>query len=345
MNTRIHRSSPVLGALASLLLLPALALADEGHDHAWSAGRPDGHAPISVMGEHVHGAGDWMLSYRYMFMDMRGNGDGSGDLSRGEVLGQYLVAPTDMTMEMHMLGAMYAPFDQLTIMAMAPLVKKSMNHQTRMGARFHTDTRGIGDIKLSALFQPLKLGGGHSFHLNAGLSLPTGSIDEKGDTPAAQNAPLPYPMQLGSGTVDLMPGLTYLGQRGDLSWGAQTLETLPVGRNSNGYRLGDRYTLTGWLAYRVFDWLSSSIRLEGLKWGNIRGRYDRLNLMMVPTNDPDRRAGERVDLLFGLNVLVPDGTLKGNRLAIEGGFPVYEHLDGPQLKTSWRLTVGWQYAW
>ena len=37
-----------------------------------SIARPDAHAPISVMGDHTHGEGEWMLSYRYMTMDMEG---------------------------------------------------------------------------------------------------------------------------------------------------------------------------------------------------------------------------------------------------------------------------------
>ena len=38
----------------------------------WTAARPDGHAPISVMGDHMHAMGEWMVSYRYMTMDMEG---------------------------------------------------------------------------------------------------------------------------------------------------------------------------------------------------------------------------------------------------------------------------------
>ncbi|NBD18196.1 MAG: hypothetical protein GVY04_19270 [Cyanobacteria bacterium] len=51
----------------------AIILADSGEEVApgqWTSGRPDGHAPIGVMGDHVHGQGEWMLSYRYMFILM-----------------------------------------------------------------------------------------------------------------------------------------------------------------------------------------------------------------------------------------------------------------------------------
>jgi len=39
-------------------------------------------------------------------------------------------------------------------------------------------------------------------------------------------ARLPYPMQIGSGTFDLYPGLTYTGQRDQAGWGGQVLATI-----------------------------------------------------------------------------------------------------------------------
>jgi hypothetical protein len=48
--------------------------------------------------------------------------------------------------------------------------------------------------------------------------------------------------------------------------------------------------------------------------------------------------------LFGINVYVPKGPLKGSRLMVEGGIPVYQDLDGPQLGTAWILSVGCSYA-
>ena len=53
----------------SLFLSSSFLFAHEG---PWTAARPDGHAPISVMGDHMHAMGEWMVSYRYMTMDMKG---------------------------------------------------------------------------------------------------------------------------------------------------------------------------------------------------------------------------------------------------------------------------------
>ncbi len=55
------------------------------------------------------------------------------------------------------------------------------------------------------------------------------------------NAPLAYPMQLGSGTWDPEIGLTYLGQSSLLSWGWQANYKLRTGKNDNASRLGNTF--------------------------------------------------------------------------------------------------------
>ena len=180
--------------------------------------------------------------------------------------------------------------------------------------------------------------------------MPTGSIDEKGHTPLGRDVQLPYPMQLGSGTFDLLPGITYLGSHKIWSWGSQADATVRLGENDNEYTLGDRYGLSAWLSSKWVKWLSSSARIHGQIWEDIDGAdpaIARVNPMMiptVPTADPELRAGKRIDLLFGIN-LSPDGnTIKNIQMAVEGGFPVYQHLDGPQLETDWIATAGLRWS-
>lgn len=296
------------------------------------------------MGDHTHAAGEWMLSYRHMYMFMEGNRGRGGSKSRSEVLADFPVAPTEMFMEMHMLGAMNAPTDDLTFMVMAPYLRQEMDHQMRTRAKFTTRSEGFGDVKVNGLYV-LQRWARQQIHLNAGVSLPTGSIEEKDDTPAADDTKLPYPMQLGSGTFDLLPGLTYLGQTDNWSWGAQALGNFRVGRNSSDYSLGDRGQLTVWGARKWTRWLSTSLRLDGHAWGDVDGEDPDFNPNMVPTADPNRRGGERIDVLVGFNIYGRESWYKGQRLAVEFGLPVYQALDGPQLGTEWILTSGWQYAW
>lgn len=343
------RSIP--GALRAVLP-PALALlcATAAPADGGFGARPDAHAPLGVMGDHVHRAGEWMLSYRWSRMRMDGNRSGTRHASIPSIIGtpgdpgRFVVAPTDMDMEMHVLGLMVAPHDRLTLMGMLPYVRKTMDHLRRDGARFTTRSEGIGDFRAAALIE-LFAREHHRVHLNAGLSFPTGSVDERDDLPPPLfRQRLPYPMQNGSGTWDLLPGLTYFGHGEALSWGLQGIATLRTGRNGRGYRLGDRFDATAWLAHPWTPWLSTSARVAWSGWGNVVGEDDALDPTLVPTADPSRRGGHRLELWGGVNLHVPLGPLGRHRFAVEGGFPAYEWLDGPQLETDWRIVVGWQLA-
>lgn len=322
-----------------LFLLVGPTLADHDTPDSPNSARPDSHAPIGVMGDHIHKEGEWMVSYRFKLMQMDGNLNGSNSVSTQQVLNNYMVSPTEMTMTGHMLGLMYAPNDNVTAMVMLPFMNKSMKHITRTGRSFTTNANGIGDVKLSALVK-LWSNENHRLHFNAGLSLPTGTIDARDATPMGPNSLLPYPMQLGSGTLDLMPGMTYSGFSDNWSWGAQAMGTLRMGENRNGYKLGSVGDLSVWGARKWNDQVSTSLRLNGTTWGNISGSDARLNPRMIPTADPNLRAGSRLDLLVGLNGNFGDG----HRLAIEGGLPIAQSLDGFQLKTKYVLTGGWQFS-
>ncbi len=309
----------------------------------WSPARPDSHAPIGVMGEHIHSEGEIMVSYRYMLMEMEGSRVGTDDISDQKILEQFPITPTRMTMQMHMFGMMYGITSDLTLMAMLPYVVKDMDHITRTNRRFNTDSEGIGDIKVTGLYQILNENR-QRIHLNAGISFPTGSIEARDRTPAGPDQLLPYPMQLGSGTLDLHPGITYLGQTDDWSWGTQIVGTLRLGENSNSYKFGDEVMLTAWGAKKWSDWASTSLRIKGRNWGNISGKDSRLNPNLVPTADTTRRGGTQIDIGFGLNLFVPEGDLRTGRLAIEFDIPIYRALQGPQLETDWQLTAGLQFS-
>ena len=315
------------------------------HDHSGKidTGRVEGHAPIGVMGDHAHNAGEWMASYRYMQMYMDGNLEGTRSVSPQQVLESFMVTPLEMTMEMHMIGLMYAPTDQLTIMGMLPYLNISMDHRTRMGREFTTETSGFGDASVTALYQVWQVEG-HAVHLNIGLGLPTGGIDEEDDTPAGRTR-LPYPMQLGSGSFDFMPGVTYMGQAERHTWGAQAKGDVPLNDNDNDYNLGNRFNLTAWAGMNICKGFSVSARLNHSDWSNIDGADNRLNPMAVPTARTDLREGNRTDIGLGVNLLGQSHVVKGHRLAAEVLFPVRQNLAGPQLETDLSFVLGWQKAW
>jgi hypothetical protein len=159
------------------LLVAALAVPLEAQ---WSPSRADSHAPIGVMGDHRHEAGEVMLSYRFMRMKMEGSRDGTDEITDAEIVSPtgygFMVTPERMTMDMHMFGAMFAPTDVVTLMAMVPLLSSSMDHVTRAGGRFTTESGGLGDVSVGALIGFAQFGN-QELHANVLVSLPTGSIE------------------------------------------------------------------------------------------------------------------------------------------------------------------------
>lgn len=311
-----------------------------------------------------------MLSYRFMVMAMEGNRSGTDSLNPSDFLippqadNRFAVAPLDMDMEMHMVGVMFAPTDKLTLMAMVNYTELTMSHLVAAplpmvgGTRFTTRSSGFGDASISALYEFwTSADRNHSWIVNLGVALPTGSIDETGFLPVPPNNPgirtLPYPMQLGSGTPALMPGITYRGFSDQLSWGSQVKANLQLGQNDQDYSLGDRFEWTGWIARPISGSFGVSARLNYRIWGNIQGQDPRIALRpmpmapfrSVPTAQPDLRRGQQLDVLAGMNFqFKKDGFLRGHRLAAEFALPVHRDLEGPQLETDWSLTLGWQKA-
>jgi hypothetical protein len=319
----------------------------------YQAERPDSHAPIGVMQDHTHNKGEFMFTYRFMHMFMDQNRDGTDNVSASKVLEDFVVTPTKMTTQMHMFSSMYGLNDTVTLMAMFPYILKDMDHVNRAGVKFRTHSSGIGDIKLASLWRLYAFEtpsiGAHRFHLNTGVSLPSGDIKPRDNTPLGNNSLLPYPMRLGSGTVDLLPGLTYTGVKNNVSWGFQAMGVVRLGYNSQGYKDGNRYDLNSWGAYRWADWISTSARFNWKQWFNIKRKDGQLpttigpqNLPLIPTAETDLRGGKRLDLLGGVNILFPEFMGLENHLNVEAGAPIYQDLDGPQLKQSYSIWAGWQ---
>ena len=91
-------------------------------------------APIGVMGSHMHEKGKFMMSYRFMRMDMDGNQIGTSNVTPETIattipnrfLGSPMqpptlrVVPTQMTTDMHMIGGMYAPTDNICLLYTSP---------------------------------------------------------------------------------------------------------------------------------------------------------------------------------------------------------------------------------
>jgi hypothetical protein len=354
--------APILALNAALIAAPHITLADEAH---MKPAAPEGHAPIGVMGDHMHKAGEYMVSLRHMNMRMQGNMSGTKKLSDAQVRMQpneyadlpmmpmmLRVVPQKMDMKMTMLGAMYAPSDKVTLLAMLMQIENEMTLDTygattnkRLGS-FTTKTAGMGDTIIGAL-----LSGGDTkngaWHYGLALSVPTGSIEQTDrvltpmDTQAVRR--LPYPMQLGSGSYDVKPSITYNGDWRGWRIGGQANATLRLNDNDEDYRLGDKLELQGWAMKNLRPWASASARLHMSYQGALKGQ-DSAIILPVPTAQTASSGGAQAALSLGVNLIGQTGLLADHRFALEVSLPVHQNAKGVQMKRQESVTLGWQKA-
>ncbi len=326
----------------------------DGHgDHRAHAGE---RAPAGVLLAHMlPDAGQFGLGYRYVLGRQAGDLlHGASSVSDAQVIAlgcegdPCSTAPRRMDMQMHMLEWMYAPTDWLNVMLMAQFVDMKMDVQPLAGpmpdlhgAHDHS-TGGPGDTLGFLLFE-LAETETQSLHFGLGISAPTGDVGEKQRRTHQEDVGyVHYGMQLGSGTWDLLPSLTWTGsldrfQLGGQVSGARRLES----ENRSGYALGDAFQVTAWAGYSPLDWLSVSLRGVYSMQGELRGEYDGLHADSGPMDFPDNYGGQYWDVGLGLSAVLPDGYLAGNRFAVEWLEPVHDDANGYQLERTGTLFVNW----
>ncbi|NBG66447.1 nitrous oxide reductase accessory protein NosL [Acidiluteibacter ferrifornacis] len=314
--------------------------------------RPDSHAPIGVSGDHMHPQGGLMFSYKAMYMSMEGNLSGTEAITDEQIFNSYMNAPQTMTMQMHMLGVMYAPTDKVTLMLMQNYLSNKMDltHSMtmmdgmKMKENFSTQSRGLGDLKASVLIA-LYANQSSSMHLNTGISFPIGSVSQKDDTPMKENAKLPYAMQLGSGTVDFSLGATYKKTFTSGSIGAQLSGVLRTGNNTEGYQLGDMGQLNVWGALNLNSCVSISSRVQWLINENISGIDVDLKPMMAPAANTANYGGHQMNGFLGLNyAFSASSNWNKVKFGLEAGVPIYQNVTGIQMNQKYLINAGLKYA-
>lgn len=325
-----------------------------------------GLAPAGVMFDHMlEKSDDVMVGYRYMYSlqngDMMRGSDSVSDyeLINGGCAGNpCYVRPTEMSMHMHMLDIMYAPTDWLNLMLMPQFVEMEMsmrllNESPRTGgmddigmaithsSHEHTSA-GFGDTEMHALFKVFR-GRNSELLLGLGLSAPTGDVSvEMRDMMHIDMGLMDYGMQLGSGTWDFKPSLTYTGANEPLSWGAQISGTMRLEeQNESGYALGDVLQTTAWGSYALSDVWSASMRGVYTTQEAIKGEFNGTFIQIGPGDYTSNYGGSFLDFGLGLSAIVKSGTFSGNRLSIEWLQPVQDNANGHQLNRVGTLAFSW----
>lgn len=369
----------VSGALNVNLSQLGRGLTDSDHAHHHHRHQHGAPLPAGVMfGHMLPMADDVMVGYRYMYGRQHGdmlhgvNKVGDGDVIAGGCLPETCrTMPTFMDMHMHMLDIMYAPTDWLNLMLMPQFMDMDMNlrtlsnivqgnddHMTHGGHK----TGGIGDTSAYALF---KLFGDktHDLNLAVGISAPTG---DSGITlnrwHQIDGGYIHYGMQMGSGTWDLKPSLTYTGHHDDWGWGAQVTGTTRLeSTNKYGYALGDILQTSAWGSYNLMDWLSASVRGVYTSQGKVQGKFnafpgscainhgssstqcDDASPKQGVMDNPGNYGGNYWDVGIGLSAGILEGAYAGHQFGVEWLQPVMENVNGYQLERYGTLNATWTY--
>jgi hypothetical protein len=304
----------------------------------------------------------WSFAYTFTNIGRGDNRVGGAKISDEKLFENYMMVPNQMSMHMHMLMLMYGLTDKLTLMAMLQYVSNSMIMNMpppvamssmpgmNMGTAVYGGPVGqysasFGDSRITALYQLLDRNRNKLF-LNAGLSLPTGSVSETGPTMSGANNKMPYNMQTGTGTFCLLPSITYLNQKNAFSFGFNAGSNIKLGTNSEGYAFGNTYFAAAGAGYSWKQWINNSIRIEAVKTNQIRG-YDK-DVAVLMNNDPNSNSlhygGNWLNLYLGMDLFTKLGSAHDNRFRIEYGIPIWQNINGPQLSILSFLSIGWYHT-
>lgn len=321
--------------------------------------------PAGIMfGHMLDKPGDFMVGYRFMHNWTNGHMMHGGHKVSDQTIVQQgcsdttpcRFTPDYMNMSMHMLDIMYAPAKWLNVMLMPTFMTMDMNlrelagrpapvpgvHE-HQGIAGH-ETGAVGDTYISSLVKLINIPG-HRVHMNLGLSAPTGKVDiELRRMAQIDGGLIHFGMQLGSGTWDFTPSLTYAGEKNRWSWGTQFSGVKRMeDKNKSGYRLGDVFQATTWGGYDLTQWLTASVRGAYTLQGAIQRDFDRFNAHIGPMDFPANYGGQFWDIGLGLNARIPGGRFAGNRFGFEWLEPVKSDFNGFQLDRKGALSATWSY--
>jgi len=257
------------------------------------------------------------------------------DIAQQELLNLgYHNAPQALAIDRLNLTVCYGVNDWLSTQLNTSFQRRNLTNRS-----LNQSNNGISDTQIIShvlLFRDSRFHNEHSFVLKLGVSLPTASISDNDE-------PLPFLLELGSGTTDAIIGLSYANNSGSWSWGAQSEVRLPQGNNDAGYRLGRRHVNKVWLNLLASEQLLISTSIIATKDSSIKGthqNYDAKMLISSPAYTPDNMIQHSVNVeLSGQYQLQ---SYPNHQLTFTATIPLSQQVSGIGLVEQWRTSLGWQ---
>jgi hypothetical protein len=322
-----------------------------------------GNMPLNIFGGGIPETHEYRFKVSQMFMEMRPLRDGTSDLDTPSLVGPangttFVAVPESMQMYMTMIGGAYSFTDDFAVMAMTNYQENKMQMKIRAanGSDFTMKSTGMGDTTVLGKYRFYKddnLVPTKQMSILFGLSIPTGAIDKKftNNTVNGQNGTiLPFKMQLGSGTVDPIVGLTYQGSRDPWWWGFNTQLEAHLYNNNQGWHRGQEFRYDFYAMRQVHDKVVLHTQLNGWYEGKFnqqpyKGRVlgqghagaNHTNSFTSPLFDPDNYGGHKMAISVGAQFQ----PIPLHILELTATVPIHQDLNGPQLRDDWMLRLSY----
>ncbi|MFQ5652864.1 MAG: transporter [bacterium] len=233
------------------------------------------------------------------------------------------------------VAVVYGARPGLSLILMVPTIVRSFE-QTRNGTRITQTDAGVGDLTFLAKYRFYKKDSffkSRQIAVQAGLKFPTGPDDLKD----AQGAPLPQPMQLGSGSVDGRFALTFTEARkrwfftGDLGYELNTA--------GDDFEFGDvvRYDLAVKFRFHPARFKDGPLKQHFvfLELNGLINRKARSKGVELANS-----GGHQIFLAPGVQIFLLENVL------LEAGIqlPLVQNLNGRQLGTDFNLRIGMRWV-
>ncbi|WP_025255060.1 hypothetical protein [Alteromonas sp. ALT199] len=291
----------------------------------------------------------WTLSLQFKAAEFDGYMIDDSDVSLDEVLfspgeeprteENFPVVPTVINQYAKIVQIGYQVSSNIKLGIQIPLIRQETDHVSVVPGydEFLISSEGLGDVVVTGHYE-FASNENYSIWLSGGISFPSGSIDEEGDTPrAAGDQQLPYTMQLGSGTYDLPLEIGYQN-KGQYPFSIMFSARVRTGENDRNYRLGNNYEINGKYNFITSQNTTLFAGAELSYADSIHGRDDDITVggafpYPAGITNPELYGGSKVRLFGGVNYLATDWL----QLQLSASKPVYQNLNGPQPKELWRF--------
>jgi len=238
------------------------------------------------------------------------------------------------------LSLAYALLDRFSVVAQLPYVRRDNIREGHLElgvpeVHSHGDSKGLGDLTLLGQLRMTNAAASTQAALLAGIKLPTGQTDVL----AADGTPFESEHQPGSGSTDLLLGVSVSVGSGRVSFDGDMLGTI-TGEGTDETNLGTRVNVDAAVSARL------GREQEGAPGQESHSRLVFDGVLELNGETHDRQTvGNLVDQDSGGNLIYLSPGLRAGHagrwsVSASVGFPVFQDLNGTQTEASMRVLVG-----